>query len=94
MRIQFWFGFASPYSYLTSMRIEPLATAAGVQVDWRAFLLGPIFQAQGWTDSPFNLYPAKGRYLWKDIRRCCDAMRLPYAKPSLFPRNGLLRAVR
>jgi 2-hydroxychromene-2-carboxylate isomerase len=92
MRIQFWFDFASPYSYLTAMRIEAAAQAVGVQVDWRAFLLGPLFREQGWRDSPFNLYPAKGRYMWQDIRRSCEELGLPYTKPFVFPRNGLLAA--
>ena len=30
--LDFWFEFASSYSYLAVMRIEPLARAAGVTV--------------------------------------------------------------
>lgn len=55
-------------------------------------LLGPIFQAQGWDDSPFNVYPAKGRYMWHDMQRLCRELGLPYTRPSVFPRNGLLAA--
>lgn len=55
-------------------------------------LLGPIFQAQGWNDSPFNVYPAKGRYMWHDLQRLCRELGLPYSRPSAFPRNGLLAA--
>ena len=90
MRIQFWFDFGSPYSYLTSSRIERLTQQAGVKVDWRPFLLGPIFRKQGWDSSPFNLYPAKGRYMWRDLERTCEAMGLPFRKPSVFPQNGLI----
>ena len=39
---------------------RPLASAAGVKVRFRPFLLGPIFKAQGWDTSPFNLYPGQG----------------------------------
>ena len=53
--LQFWFDFASTYSYLSAMRIDVLAAARGVHVAWRPFLLGPIFSAQGWTTSPFNI---------------------------------------
>ena len=90
--MEFWFEFASTYSYPAAMRLEALAKARGVPVRWRAFLLGPIFQAQGWHDSPFNLYPAKGRYMWRDLGRICAAQGLPYREPSTFPRNGLLAA--
>jgi 2-hydroxychromene-2-carboxylate isomerase len=90
MTIQFWFEFASTYSYPAAMRVEALAASQGIAVSWRVFLLGPIFREQGWNDSPFNLYPAKGRYMWRDLERTCERMRLPFKRPSVFPRNGLL----
>ena len=46
-KIEFWYEFASTYSYLSVMRIEDAAKAAGVEVLWKPFLLGPIFFAQG-----------------------------------------------
>lgn len=88
----FFFEFASTYSYPAAMRIESQASARGVGVDFRPFLLGPIFRAQGWNDSPFNLYPARGRYMWRDLARVCDAQGLALRRPSVFPRNGLLAA--
>ncbi|MFN8643839.1 MAG: DUF924 family protein [Candidatus Binatia bacterium] len=90
--IDFWFELASTYSYPAAMRVEAVAGAAGVAVRWRPFLLGPIFAAQGWTDSPFNLYPAKGRYMWRDLERICAAAGLPLRRPSAFPRGSLLAA--
>ncbi|HEX2183255.1 MAG TPA: 2-hydroxychromene-2-carboxylate isomerase [Rubrobacteraceae bacterium] len=90
--LEFWFEFGSTYSYLSALRIEDAAEAAGVPVVWVPFLLGPIFAQQGWDDSPFNLYPAKGRYMWRDLERLCGRYRIPFAKPSRFPRSGLLAA--
>ena len=92
MRVQFWFEFASTYSYPAAMRIEHDAARCGVAIEWKPFLLGPIFAAQGWDDSPFNLYPAKGRYMWRDLERICEAQGLPFHRPSQFPRSGLLAA--
>jgi 2-hydroxychromene-2-carboxylate isomerase len=92
MKLEFWFEFASTYSYLAASRIESVANAAGVALVWRPFLLGPIFAAQGWRDSPFNLYPAKGRYMWRDMERLCAGYGLPFKRPSEFPRSGLLAA--
>ena len=74
------------------MRIEAAAAEAGVAVVWRPFLLGPIFAAQGWNTSPFNIYPAKGRYMWRDMERLCAAAGLPLKRPQPFPQNGLLAA--
>ena len=90
--IDFWFEFASSYSYLSVMRIEKLAAAAGVKVRWRPFLLGPVFLSLGWNDSPFNIYPPTGRYMWRDLERLCARYGLALCKPSVFPRNGLLAA--
>ena len=76
--LDFWYEFASTYSYPTTMRIEALAQAEGVSVRWRPFLLGPIFKAQGWDNSPFNLYPAKGAYMWRDLERLCGDLGVPF----------------
>ncbi len=91
-RIEFWYEFASTYSYLTAARIEQTAGAAGIEVEWRPFLLAPIFQAQGWNDSPFNVYPVKGRYMWRDMERLAERYELPFKRPTRFPRNGLTAA--
>ena len=90
--IEFWFDFASTYSYPAAMRVEEIAWRDGCAVQWRPFLLGPIFGSQGWTDSPFNIYPVKGRYMWRDLERLCAGLGFPFRKPSQFPRNGLLAA--
>ena len=90
--VEFWFEFASSYSYLSVMRIERAAEAAGVDIEWKPFLLGPVFLALGWNDSPFNIYPPKGRYMWRDLERLAEKEGLPFRRPSRFPRNGLLAA--
>lgn len=88
--LEFWFDFGSPYSYPAAMRIDKLAHDAGVAVEWKPFLLGAIFKEQGWNDSPFNIYPAKGKYMWRDLERTCAALSIPFMRSSKFPRNGLL----
>ena len=92
MNIDFWFEFGSTYSYPAAMRVEKLAAQQGVRVNWRPFLLGAVFREQGLADSPFNLYPAKGRYMWRDLERTCQDLGIPFQRPSTFPRNGLLPA--
>ncbi|HUC48326.1 MAG TPA: 2-hydroxychromene-2-carboxylate isomerase [Xanthobacteraceae bacterium] len=90
--LDFWFDFASTYSYPAAMRIGALADTAGVVVNFRPFLLGPAFKAQGWTTSPFNLYPAKGGYMWRDLERICADLALPFRRPDPFPQNSLIAA--
>jgi 2-hydroxychromene-2-carboxylate isomerase len=92
MALDFWFEFASTYSYPAAMRLGALAEARGVGVRWRPFLLGPLFKAQGWETSPFNLYPAKGRYMWRDLERVCATLGMPFVRPAVFPQNTILAA--
>jgi 2-hydroxychromene-2-carboxylate isomerase len=90
--LEFWYEFASTYSYLAAMRIEAMAKAAEIEVRWRPFLLGPIFASQGWSSSPFNLFPAKGRYMWRDMEREAARLGLACYRPDPFPQNSLTAA--
>ena len=89
--MQFWFEPASTYSYVAAMRIEQECARTGVALEWKPFLLGPIFSAQlGIKDSPFNVEPVRGRYMWRDLERLCEKYALPWRKPSVFPRHSVL----
>lgn len=90
--VDFWFDFASTYSYPAMMRVGAAAEKAGIAVRLRPFLLGPIFKAQGWTTSPFSIYPAKGANMWRDLARLCGDLGVPFRRPEPFPQNSLLAA--
>ena len=90
--IDFWHEYSSSYSYPAAMRITDAAAEAGVRVRWRPFLLGPVFKAQGWSDTPFNLLPVKGRYMWRDLERVCGGLGLPFRRPDPFPQHSVLAA--
>ena len=90
--LDFFFEFASTYSYPAAMRIGDVARNAGIEVRWRPFLLGPIFKAQGLETSPFKIYSTKGRYMWRDLARTCEELGLSFRRPEPFPQNGLLAA--
>lgn len=92
-RLTFWYDFASSYSYLSALRIEGLCEGTGIDLVWRPFLLGVIFQSQGWNTSPFNIYEAKGSYMVRDIARIARKRELPpFCLPSEFPQKSLLAA--
>jgi 2-hydroxychromene-2-carboxylate isomerase len=91
--MQFWFDPASTYSYVAAMRIAEECARAGVPLEWKPFLLGPIFTAQqGIKDSPFNVNPIRGRYMWRDLERLCAKHGLGWQRPTVFPRNSVLAA--
>lgn len=91
-KVQFWYDFASIYSWLAAMRIERLASLWEAQIEWKPFLLGPIFVAQGWQDSPFKIYPAKGRAMLRDVERICADRGLPFKMPESFPQRSIQAA--
>ena len=91
-RLEFWFDFASTYSYVAAMRIDDLCRDGGVALKWVPFLLGPIFQLQGWNDSPFNLNDRRGAYMWRDLERLTAKFGLPWKRPTKFPRASTLSA--
>lgn len=88
-QLDFWFDFASVYSFLSAMRIAPLAKDSGVAVTWKPFLLGPVFQSQGLKDSPFNLFPVKGKYLVRDCERLAEEIGVGFKWPDVFPQSAV-----
>lgn len=87
--IEFWYEFASTYSYPAAMRVDRVAAAHGVTVVWRPFLLGVIFRELGWATSPFNEHPTKGAYMWRDMERICAKQGLDFVRPDPFPQRSL-----
>lgn len=92
--IEFWFEFASTYSYLAVMRAQEQAKTRNVELIWRPFLLGAIFKKDlGFADSPFNRNEKKLDYMWRDLSRQAHLQGLPpIVRPDPFPQNGLLAA--
>lgn len=92
----FWYDFASTYCYLSAMRLQKLAASSAIKIEWKPFLLGPIFQAQGLSSSPFNAHAAKGAYMVRDMQRLTAEQSIPFKWPEMsdgsdgFPRNSLL----
>jgi 2-hydroxychromene-2-carboxylate isomerase len=91
--MQFWFDFASTYSYVAALRVAAECARAGVELEYKPFLLGPIFnELLGIKDSPFNVQPLRGRYMWRDLERLCEKHAIPWRRPTTFPRNSVLAA--
>src|SRR5258708_7128161 len=91
--MQFWFDLASSYSYVAALRVEGACARAGISLEYKPFLLGPLFEQQlGIRDSPFNVHLERGRYMWRDLERLCEKYDLPWRRPSVFPRSSVLAA--
>lgn len=86
-RIELFWDAASPYTYLASTQIEEVAADCGVEIAWRPFLLGAVFQATG-NQAPANV-PAKGKYLFQDISNWARFYGVPLTMPDSFPANSI-----
>jgi 2-hydroxychromene-2-carboxylate isomerase len=92
--IEFWFEYGSTYTYLSVERLASVAKARDVSVVWRPFLLMPIMIDQGMQQGPFLPFPAKQRYMWRDVERRALRHGIPYRRPSTYPPPNVLLPAR
>ena len=85
--IDFYFDFSSPYGYLASLQIEPLAAKHGRTVTWRPMLLGAAFKVSG--VQPLVNVPLKGEYSKRDFLRSARFYGVPFRVPEVFPISTL-----
>ena len=81
--LDFFFFIGSTYTYLSVMRIEAAAAAAGVELRWRPFFLREILLEQ--DNSPFIGRPAKMRYMWRDLERRATRHGVEFAGVPPYP---------
>ena len=81
--IDFYFDFSSPYGYIASHKIEPLAAKYGRRVTWRPILLGAAFKATGAV--PLPSIPLKGDYAKRDFLRSARFHGIAFRVPEPFP---------
>jgi len=85
--MDFWFSIGSTYTYLTVMRLEAAAQAAGVAVAWRPFNVRHVMIQQ--NNIPFKDKPEKAAYMWRDIERRAAARGRAPLIPAPYPLPGL-----
>jgi 2-hydroxychromene-2-carboxylate isomerase len=81
--IEFYSDFSSPYSYLASEVIEPLAARYGREVEYKPMLLGIAFKVSGMR--PLPDIPLKGEYSKRDFERSARFAAVPFVLPEPFP---------
>ena len=86
-RVEFFFDFGSPTTYLAWTQLPKIAADCLAALDWRPMLLGGVFKATG-NASPVTV-PAKGRWMGEDIRRWAARYGVPFTFNPHFPINTL-----
>ena len=91
-KLEFFYDYSSPWTYLAFARVEEVARRAVAEIDWRPILVGGIFNTvnpsvYGSRERPI---PAKARYMRKDLADWASfyglTIRFP---PTVFPVNSV-----
>ena len=88
--LEFYFEFASPYAYFSSLRVEGLCARRGLELAWNPVMLGAIFKQTG--AKPLLLDGMRGQYATMDIQRWARRNHIPLCIPAVFPTNSLKAA--
>lgn len=85
--IDFYFDFSSPYAYLGSHLIGPVARKHGRDEHWHPFMLGVAMKGE--KTFPLTQYPKKGEYSRMDFERTARRHNIPFNMPTDFPKATL-----
>ena len=86
--IDYYFEFSSPYSYLAASQLDWVFQQTGAEINIKPMVLGAVFKEQG-NAMPASV-PAKGKYMFTDLKRWAARYQMPFRWPSVFPVNSIL----
>ncbi|SOE96961.1 2-hydroxychromene-2-carboxylate isomerase [Burkholderia sp. D7] len=87
-RIDFYFDYGSPTSYLAYKQLPGVIMRTGVEVNYRPILLGGVYQAAS-NHSPLDL-PLKRKWMEADMQFFAERYGVPFAPNPYFPINTLV----
>jgi len=84
---EFYFDFASPYSYLAHKEIRKIEKENSVEIVYMPILLGGILKS---NESKANIeIPNKGKYMVRDCKLWAEKYKIPFKFNNYFPINTL-----
>jgi len=89
-RLEFFFDYGSPYSYLANSRLPALIERTGADLHYRPMLLGGVFKATGNSSPALEPCEAKRSYGALELRRWVAHLGVPFRGNPHFPINTLL----
>jgi 2-hydroxychromene-2-carboxylate isomerase len=87
-RLEFFFDFGSPTTYLAHTQMPVLAKRTGAEIAYRPMLLGGVFKATG-NQSP-ALLAAKSKWMDGDLKAFARRYGVPYERNPWFPVNTMM----
>lgn len=86
-KVEFYYDFSSPYTYIASTRIEKICEDNGAELVWKPFLLGGAFNEVGVI--PAVQIDPKFAYVKEDITDTAKYYGVELNFPELFPLNSV-----
>jgi 2-hydroxychromene-2-carboxylate isomerase len=88
-RLDFFYDYGSPYSYLADTRLASLRRRTGCEIAYRPMLLGGVFKATGNRSPAFESVEAKRAYGSREMARWVAHLVVPFQFNPHFPINTL-----
>ena len=86
-KVEFYYDFTSPYTYIASTRIEKVCEDNGAELEWKPFLLGGLFVDTG-VRAPVDI-ANKFAYVKRDTRDLAEHYGVEFKFPAVFPLNSV-----
>ncbi len=89
--VEFFYDVSSPWTYFASRRIQQFCATNQVELVWKPFLVGGVFNKVNPSvyERRENPVPPKDNYYQKDMRDWARYFGIDMIKPSVFPLNSV-----
>jgi len=88
-RLEFFFDYGSPYSYLADTQLPALRERSGCEIVYRPMLLGGVYKATGNRSPAMEPIEAKRRYGALELQRWVAYYGVPFRSNPHFPIDTL-----
>jgi len=85
--IEFYFDFASPYSYLAHKQIRKIEKEESIKVNYKPIFLGGLHKLSGITAAAF--INSKAKFMIRDCKMVSKKLNIKFKFNPLFPINSL-----
>lgn len=85
-KLEFFFDFSSPWTYMAFTQIGPLCKETGAELIWKPFYVAAVFREANHEVAAKRAVPvpAKRDYHWTDMRRWADRLGIRINRPPVY----------
>ena len=85
-KLEFFFDFSSPWTYMAFTRIGPLCAETGAELLWKPFYVAAVFREANHEVAAKRAapVPAKLDYYWTDMQRWAERLGIRIGRPPVY----------